>query len=347
MSQKNETAVLVLALLITLGLVGGVYWWLVRSFDLKLGSISNNQSQPKSQSNLQSGAFNFASVQEVPSGLFSYGGSSTWAPIRKEADSAIETALPKFQLRYTHPITGTPGSGNGIKMLLNNQLDFSQSSRAVKDKEYQLAQKRGFKLQEIPVAIDGIAIAVNPSLNITGLTLAQLKDIYTGKITNWQKVGGKNLPITAYSKISEGGTVEFFVNNILQKEKFGKNVQQITTTTEALRKIAQNPGGIYYASAPEVVGQCAIKPLPVGRTSNKLVPPYKAPYIKSSDCPQQRNQINTDAFRSDEYPMTRRLFVIVKRNGQIQEKAGIAYANLLLTDEGQKSISKAGFVRIR
>ena len=347
MSQKNETSVLVLALLITLGLIGILYWWLARSFDIGFGSISSNQAQSKPQKTLQSTSQTFASVQQVPTGLFSYGGSSTWAPIRKEADSQIKTTLPKFQLRYTNPTTGAPGSGTGIKMLLNNQLAFSQSSRAVKDKEYQQAQQRGFKLQEIPVAIDGIAIAVNPNLNIPGLTLAKLKDIYTGKITNWKEVGGENLPITPYSKISEGGTVEFFVNNILEKEDFAQNVQKISTTTEALRKVAQNPGGIYYASAPEVVGQCGIKPLAIGRTTNNLVLPYKKPYIPPSKCPQQRNTINVDAFRSDEYPMTRRLFVVVKKNGQIDEQAGIAYANLLLTDEGQKLISQAGFVRIR
>ncbi len=342
MSQKNETAVLVLALLITLGLVGGVYWWLARSYDIKLGSINSNQSQP----NLQSAGETFTSVQNIPSGLFSYGGSSTWAPIRKEADGAIETALPKFQLRYTNPITGAPGSGTGINMLLNNQLAFSQSSRPVKDKEYQQAQQRGFKLEEIPVAIDGIAIAVNNNLNILGLTLAQIKDIYTGKITNWQQVGGQNLAILPYSKISEGGTVEFFVDNVLKKEDFGKNVQKIDTTTEGLRKVAQNPGGIYYASAPEVVGQCIVKPLPIGRTPSELVTPYKQPFIQPSDCPQKRNQLNIDAFKSDKYPMTRRLFVVVKKNGQIDELAGVAYAKLLLTDEGQNLISQAGFVRI-
>ena len=343
MAQKNETTVLVLALLITLSLVSGVYWWLARSYGIRLGSSTNNQSQ----ANLQSGEETFKSVKDIPSGLFSYGGSTTWAPIRKEADAAIKTALPKFQLRYTNPTTGAPGSGTGIKMLLTNQLAFSQSSRSVKDKEYQQAQQRGFKLEEIPVAIDGIAIAVNPNLNIPGLTLTQLRDIYTGIITNWQEVGGENKKIVPFSKMSEGGTVEFFVNNILEKEEFGQNVEKITTTTEGLRKVAQNKGGIYYASAPEVVGQCGIKPLPIGRTQSNLIPPYKEPYIPPSDCPQKRNQLNVDAFRSDEYPMTRRLFVVVKRNDRIDEEAGVAYANLLLTDEGQKLMSKAGFVRIR
>ncbi|MEO1185057.1 MAG: phosphate ABC transporter substrate-binding protein, partial [Cyanobacteria bacterium J06636_27] len=91
MAQKNETPILVLALLITLGLVGGVYWWLARSYDINLSSFANNQSQ----TNQQSAKITFNSVKQVPSGLFSYGGSTTWAPIRKEADSAIKTALPK------------------------------------------------------------------------------------------------------------------------------------------------------------------------------------------------------------------------------------------------------------
>lgn len=346
MSQKNETAVLVLTLLITLGLVGAVYLWLARSFDIPF-SISNNRSQPQSQSNLPSTDKNFDSVQEVPSGLFSYGGSTTWAPIRKEVDSQIKTALPKFQLRYTNPTTGNPGSGTGIKMLLNNQLAFSQSSRPVKDKEYLQAEQRGFKLQEIPVAIDGIAIAVNSNLNIPGLSLAQLKDIYTGKITNWEKVGGENLVIRAYSRnLSAGGTVDFFHENILQSGEFANNIEFVADTTEALRKVSKNKGSIYYASAPEVVGQCTIKPLPIGRTSN-FIPPYKKPLIPPSQCPQKRNQLNAEAFKSGEYPITRRLFVIVKKNGQIDEQAGIAYSQLLLTEQGQKSISKAGFVRIR
>ena len=99
----------------------------------------------------------------------------------------------------------------------------------------------------------------------------------------------------------------------MDKEEFSQNVEKISTTTEALRKVAQNKGGIYYASAPEVVGQCGIKPLPIGKTESKLISPYKEPYIPPTECPQKRNQLNVDAFRSDEYPMTRRLFVVVKK----------------------------------
>mgnify|MGYP006420968177 CR=1 FL=1 len=71
------------------------------------------------------------------------------------------------------------------------------------------------------------------------------------------------------------------------------------------------------------------------------------PPFPPSACPQQRNTLNDAAFQDGSYPITRRLFVIVKRNGQIDERAGDAYARLLLTEQGQKAIQKAGFVRIR
>ncbi len=345
MSQKNETTVLVLALLITLGLVGVGFWLFTRGSGFNLGGVSQDRAKPTvSASSVES----FAKVQNIPNGLFSYGGSTTWAPIRKEVDPAIQTVWPQFQLRYTSPAAEAPGSGTGIKMLLNNQLAFSQSSRSIQQNEYQQASQRGFTLKEIPVAIDGIAIAVNPNLNIPGLTIAQLKDIYTAKLTNWKEVGGSDLPITPYSRRKEeGGTIEFFVENILGGGEFGSNVQFISTTTEALRKLGANPGGIYYASAPEVVPQCTVKPLPIGRQANELVSPYKEPFVSLSQCPGQRNQLNADAFKNGQYPITRRLFVIVKQNGQDDQRAGEAYAQLLLTAQGQQLIAKTGFVSIR
>jgi phosphate transport system substrate-binding protein len=345
MSQKNETTILVLALLVTISLVGASVWWLTRKSGVDLGGVSPSQTnQPNQSSTVES----FAKVQNVPSGLFNYGGSTTWAPIRKEVDPVIQTVWTQFQLRYTQPTSDAPGSGTGIKMLLNNQLAFSQSSRSITNEEYQQASQRGLTLKEIPIAIDGIAVAVNPNLNIKGLTIAQLKDIYTGKLTNWNQVNGPNLPITAYSRRKEdGGTIEFFVENILGGAKFGTNVKFIPTTTQALRELANNLGGIYYASAPEVVPQCGIKPLPVGRQANELISPYKEPFVPIAQCPGQRNQLNVEAFKSGQYPITRRLFVIVKQNGQDDQRAGEAYSQLLLTTQGQQLISKAGFVGIR
>lgn len=356
MSQKNETTVLVLAFLITAALVAGGFWWFTNKSGLKFGDLSKPSSSsstsqtPISSSNPsgQSTSESFAQVQDVPSGLFSYGGSTSWAPIRGNVDQAIQKAQSKFQLRYLNPTGVPPSSGAGIKMLLDSELTFAQSSRPLLDQEYNQAKQRGFSLQQIPVAIDGLAIAVNPSLNISGLTLDQLKSIYTGKITNWQQLGGPNVPVKPYSRPSNsGGTVELFVEDILGGQPFGKNVEFVSTTTEALRRLISNAGGIYFASAPEVVPQCKIKPLPIGRQASNLVPPYQEPFVSLQECPTKRNQLNIDAFQKGQYPITRNLFVIVKQNGQIEQQAGVAYANLLLSTQGQELIAKAGFVRIR
>jgi phosphate transport system substrate-binding protein len=276
MSQKNETPILILSLLITVGLIAGGFWWFTRKsptiFNLTNNSQSTNSPSlanlPQTPLGKVSGQ-TFASVQNVPTGLFNYGGSTSWAPIRLTVDSVIQAARPEFRLRYVEPSGGNPGSGTGIQALIDGQLAFAQSSRPILDEELRRAQQRGFSLKQIAVAIDGLAIAVNPNLNIPGLTTAQLKSIYTGKTTNWSQLGGPNIPIKAYTRrITDGGTVELFVQDILGGQAFGPNVEYVSTTTQALQKLAGSPGGIYYASAPEVVPQCSIKPLPLGRTRN-------------------------------------------------------------------------------
>jgi len=86
-----------------------------------------------------------------------------------------------------------------------------------------------------------------------------------------------------------------------------------------------------------------VKPLALGLTPDKLITPYQPP-LKSSNCPPYRNQLNTEVFHNGQYPITRPLFVIVKKNGGTEEQVGKAYANLLLTKQGQDLIEKAGFV---
>lgn len=202
MSHKNETLSLFLAAFITIGFIFGGLWFFMERWAQINGTVpkpsktdnTSNTSNPLNQ------FVNRCNVANLPEGTFNYGGSTTWAPIRKEADSVLQSLCPRFILRYTQPPSAKPGSGTGIRMLIDNQLAFSQSSRSVKAEENAEAKQKEFSLKEIPVAIDGIAIAVNQSLNIPGLTVAQLKDIYTGKITNWQQVGGPNLPITVYSR---------------------------------------------------------------------------------------------------------------------------------------------------
>ena len=290
-------------------------------------------------------------VENVPEGVFEYGGSTTWAPIRKDVEPDLQALRPGFQLAYTSPTTEsgrTAGSGTGIRMLLDGELLFSQSSRSLKDKEIAEAQRNGYSLQQVGVAIDGIAIAVNPALEIPGLTVAHLRDIYTGDVTNWQEVGGPDVEVVPHGRrVQDSGTSEFFEEAVLGDAQLGPNVQFVASTTAGIRQVATDLGSIYYASAPEIVGQCGIRPLPLAREGGEFVPPYVSPYVNSSECPRYRNQLNAEKFQNGEYPITRELFVIVKQNGELEEDVGVAYANFLLTDEGQDLIERAGFVRTR
>jgi phosphate transport system substrate-binding protein len=350
MSGKNETPALIGALMITVGLIGGGLWFLNKSGGLNSfisqGNKSETQGAQGNPNNPNTNATGqFAQVQNIPSGRFNYGGSTTFAPIRATVDTAIQTARPEFSLQYVHPVGGTASSGEGIRMLLNRQLDFAQLSRPLTSADQKQASSLNVQLQEAPFAIDGIAIAVHPSLNIPGLTIDQLKGIYLGQIQNWQEVGGPNLPITPISrKPGSGGTVDLFQETVLGGGNLGSNVTLVNTTTEALQKIGQMTGAIYFASAPEVVPQCSVRPVPIGQSAGQFVAPYKTPLVPSSQCPNQRNQLNEEALRSGAYPLTRNLYVVWKTDNGRSQQAGQAYVELLKTQQAKELLLKAGFV---
>ncbi|MBP5974285.1 substrate-binding domain-containing protein [Brasilonema sp. CT11] len=283
-----------------------------------------------------------AKVKNVPSGTFYYGGSTSFAPLRSpDVIAAINKAQPSFNLEYTHPKEKKPGSRTGIEMLLNGELNFAQSSDTLKPYESQDATKKGFTLEQRPVAIDGIAVYVNLGLPIRGLTLQQVQQIFAGEITNWQQVGGPNLNITVFSRNPKaGGTVDFFQNKVLAGKEFG-SFEEVNNTTESLNKVAKTLGGIGYATASEVVNQKTVhvKLLPLAWSADKpYIPPFSGTNI---------DMVNQQAFTNDSYPITRKLYIIIKKDGGRDEQAGIAYANLLLSVEGQKLVEQAGFAPIR
>ncbi len=282
-------------------------------------------------------------VPKVPQGIFTFGGSTTFAPLRSAiVNQTIAQAFPNFQLRYTEPTVGQPGSGTGIKMLLHSQLSFAQSSRELKASELAQAGTKSYSLEEVPIALDGIAIFINPQLfnrGLSGLTMAQVQGIFTGKITNWKQVGGPNFAIIPFSRdLKAGGTVDFFSESVLEKQAFGSQVRIVRDTTAAIRRVAEEPSGISYASASEVIAQKSVQPLPLFKKSGLFASPCEDNYCTA---------INSQAFLAGLYPITRRLFVIIKRDGGLDEQAGVAYANILLSAQGQQLINQAGFVAIR
>jgi ABC-type phosphate transport system substrate-binding protein/ribosomal protein L37E len=280
-------------------------------------------------------------VQNVPKGLFSHGGALQFAALVSNGmNQAINQAYPGFQLRYTEPLNRKPGSSTGIAMLLDSQLSFAQSGRPLEDAEYSKSKSRGFALEQVPVAIDGTVFYTHPNIKLPGLSVDQLQAIYTGKVTNWKQVGGPNLPIVPMALDLQVSSALKALLEGLEGAKVGKNVQIARDFTTLIRQTASTPGGISYGSASIVINQKSVRPLAVAKTGSKQ-------YVSFSSEGKEGKKVNTKAFQDGTYPLTRRLFVIVRRDGTFDEQAGVAYANLLLSNEGQQIIEKSGFVAIR
>jgi phosphate transport system substrate-binding protein len=277
-------------------------------------------------------------VQAVPSGLFNYTGGVTFASLNSgNMIDAISRSHPNFRLLYTEPKQGHPGTTEGIAMLLDSEVSFAQASRPLKDSEYSKAKDRSIELLQIPVFIDGITAYVHRDIPISGLSRDQLQGIFLGKVTNWQQVGGPNLPIVP---ISQDAKYVSMVNDVLADQKaqgLGRNVRVVRDVTTAFQKVAATPGGISFATAAEVARQQSVRPLGLAR-------PYSKNYIQTV---LGKDLINYDAIRDGTYPLTRRLFIVLRRDGSLDEQAGLAYTNLLLSDEGQNLIQEAGFVPLR
>ncbi len=275
-------------------------------------------------------------VPNVPKGLFNYGGATCFAAMTAHGmNSAIAIAQPQFRLRYTEPLNAPPGCSTGIKMLLNGELSFAQNGRPLQDAEYSKAKDRNFTLQQVAVAIDGIVFYTHPDVPVPGLSINQLQDIFQGKVTNWEQVGGPNLPIVP---ISLDPNVHVTLKLLLDSpgQDIGPNVTIVRDYTTAIRKVASTPGGISYTSASIAIGQQTIHLLSVAKaSSNQYVPPFT-----------KTGQVNVPAFQDGTYPLTRRLFVVIRRDRTPDEQAGIAYANLLLSAEGQQIVEKSGFAAL-
>ena len=311
---------------------------------------SNQPKNVNAQQNSKNSSFKSIKTEDVPKGIFNYGGSTTWIPVHEAVGKAMGKSFPEFELRYTMPANGLPGSSSGVKMLLDEELSIAESSRPLKNSEYETAEQRGFSLEQVPIAIDGIAVAVHPDLKLPGLNVDQLRSIYTGQVTNWSSLGGPDVPIKAYSKSPEkSGTAKYVLESLLDADAYGSNVEYVSETTVTLRKVASTPGSIYYASAPEVVNQCSIYAMPIAPHSEaaNFIAPYEGRWRTGQECLAQSNTVNKTVFRDGNYPLTRTLFVIVRDDNTENEVAGRFYSDLLLSPEGQDLVEQAGFVGIR
>ena len=137
------------------------------------------------------------------------------------------------------------GSGSGIQAVQEGRCDIGLSSRALKDEE------KAAGLTETVLAYDGIAIIVNPANKVENLTIAQIADIYAGKITNWSQVGGDDAEIVLIGREAGSGTRGGF-EEIVDVKDACKYRQELSSTGDVITTVAQNPGAIGYASLASV-----------------------------------------------------------------------------------------------
>lgn len=222
------------------------------------------------------------------------------------------------------------GSGTGFSSLISGTCDIVMSSRSIKDKEIALAKQRGINPFEIKVALDGLAVVVNPKNPVSKLTLDQIAKIFTGKITNWKEVGGLDYNIVILSREVNSGTHVYFKEHVLRKgdpngkEEFAPGALLLSSSQAIADEVAQNPSAIGYYG--------------MGYISSKQKPIMVAKDEKSEyETPTIENVVN------GKYPISRPLFLYT--NGQPQ---GLVkkFVDFCLSKEGQDIVLKTDFVPI-
>lgn len=203
------------------------------------------------------------------------------------------------------------GSGSGVKAVQEGRCDIGLSSRALKDEE------KAAGVTETVLAYDGIAVIVNPENPVTDLSLQNIADIYTGKITNWSEVGGNDAEIVLIGREAGSGTRDGF-ESITGTEEACKYRQELTSTGDVITTVSGNPGAIGYASLAAVKDN--VKTLSVSGV---------AP---------------TEATVKDGSYVVQRPFVMVTKTDAELSEAAQKFFDFALSDEAVDLISASGAV---
>lgn len=147
------------------------------------------------------------------------------------------------------------GSGSGITAVAEGRCDIGLSSRHLKEEE----KSQG--LTETILALDGIAVLVNPDNPVEDLTLEMVGKVYTGEITNWKDLGGEDMEIVLIGREAGSGTRDGF-ESITDTKDACLYRQELTSTGDVITTVASNPGAIGYASLASV--KETVKPLSIG-----------------------------------------------------------------------------------
>ncbi len=250
-------------------------------------------------------------------------GSTTVGPIAK---AFAEYYMAKH--KDVNVTVNESGSGNGAKSLINSTCDIANMSRFMKDKEFAAAVEKGVMPVAHVVAMDGLPVLVHPSNPVKGLTVAQIRDIYMGNITNWKQVGGPDKEIVVVSRDTNSGTYETFeglvmthkVNDEKIREKIKDGAEYVGSNGAIRARVQSTPTAIGYAGLGFV--DKTVKALEI----NGIYP-------------------SPQSVTSGRYPIARPLFMFT--NGYPKLGSHVhAFVTLHLSEKGQEIIEDIGFVPV-
>jgi phosphate transport system substrate-binding protein len=224
----------------------------------------------------------------------------------------------------TAQVTGG-GSGVGISALINGTTDVANSSRPMKKSEMEKIKQRFNTLgYEIKAAQDGITIYVNEKNNVSELTIAQIKAIYLGEITNWKDVGGSDAKMILYGRENSSGTYVYFRDNVLGGKDYSPSMQTLPGTAAVVNAVSKDNLSIGYGGAAYAKG---IKILKVKKDAGS--PAYEP---------------TPETIKQNQYPITRYLFMYTraKPTGDTKE-----FIDWTLSEEGQSVVTKVGYFPVK
>ena len=226
--MKKRTLALMLSAALCVGMLAGCG-----------GGTQGNTESPAGDSNSPAAESPANETQEI-SGTVNTDGSTSMADVMAAFQESFGDMYPDVTVNYS----GT-GSGSGITNVLAGTVDIGLSSRALTDEE-----KAEGAVENI-VALDGVAIVVNPENTVTSLTVDQIAQIYTGEITNWSELGGADAPIAVIGRDAASGTRGAF-EEIVGVEDECVYTNEYESTGEVIGSVAGNPNAIGYASLSAV-----------------------------------------------------------------------------------------------
>jgi len=253
----------------------------------------------------------------------------------KGSDTIVNLALAwaeKYQAEHPEvriSVTGG-GSGTGIASLINKTVDIANASRQIKEEEVAEAKSNGVEPVEHIIARDAIAVIVNPENPVSQLTLKQISDIYSGKISNWSEVGGEDRPIVRLSRETNSGTHVYFLETVLRlgnkddKTLFSMDTLLLPSSEGIVAEVRQNPNALGYDGLGYVPKD--LKMIAIAKEAGGA---YVLPSIAT---------VNDKS-----YPIARDLYMYT--NG---EPTGIVktYLDWIVSSEAQQIVADLGFVPV-